>query len=270
MSVSRSARRCCSVRGSLEPRLRAAAVNSAVDGGGVGGGHLPGDVADAVGPLDHGDPPVGQRPPVPFRERQRLQPNDQPQQPAAELFRGAGLRRVDHLIVHHRQGVRLGDPAGGPVDHPHLLGVQIPGQERLPTPSADRYRSRRVRASRHRTCHGCSRSTGDNSSATNSPGRRRPRTRLRCPPARQHGRRRCAHRHTRTPAAANCACAAAATRRATATASRAALTAAAGSAVLAGTGSSMTSGCHSLLTVNRTLGRTSGGQVENRLRFGSR
>jgi hypothetical protein len=69
---------------------------------------------------------------VPLLERQRFQLHHQPQQPDAELFRAPGLRSVNYQLIHRGQRVRFGDPAGHPVNDPHLLGVECAGTEGLP------------------------------------------------------------------------------------------------------------------------------------------
>ena len=95
-----------------------------VDGGSVGGGHLPGDVADPVRALHDGDTAFGQRFAVPLLERQRLQLHHQAQQPDPELLGAAGLGRIHHQLIDRDQGVRFGHPAGHPVNDPHLLDVK--------------------------------------------------------------------------------------------------------------------------------------------------
>ncbi len=103
-----------------------------VDGGGVLSRYFTGDIADAVGALHDGDAAFGQGAAVPLFERERLQPHHQPQQPDGELFRGSGVRGLNHLVVDGGQGGGFGDPACDPVDDPDLLGIHIAAPEGFP------------------------------------------------------------------------------------------------------------------------------------------
>ena len=103
-----------------------------VDGGGVGSRYFAGDIADAVGALHHGDAAFGQGAAMPLFERERLQPHHQPQQPDLELFRGSGVRGLNHLVVDGGQGGGFGDASRDPIDDPDLLGIHITPPERFP------------------------------------------------------------------------------------------------------------------------------------------
>ena len=69
---------------------------------------------------------------MPLFERERLQPHHQPQQPDLELFRGSGVRGLNHLVVDGGQGGGFGDASRDPIDDPDLLGIHITPPERFP------------------------------------------------------------------------------------------------------------------------------------------
>ena len=49
-----------------------------------------------------------------------------------ELFRGSGVRGIDHLVVDGGEGGGFGDASGDPVDDPDLFGIHIAASERFP------------------------------------------------------------------------------------------------------------------------------------------
>jgi hypothetical protein len=56
----------------------------------------------------------------------------QPQQPHRELFRGSCLSRLHSLFINGCEGGGFGDPAGGPIDHPDLVRIQVAAVEGFP------------------------------------------------------------------------------------------------------------------------------------------
>ncbi len=87
-----------------------------------------------------------------------------------ELFRGSGVRGIDHLVVDGCQGGGFGDASCDPVDDPDLFGIHIAASKRFPDGGQTCGESAGAGEQAPHLVGLITLSSSDNSSATNSPG----------------------------------------------------------------------------------------------------